>query len=65
MALALADAGCDIVITRRTQETLDATARQIETKGRKAWTLKADMGAGRKMFRSKRSRWTAGPGLSI
>ena len=45
MALALADVGCDVVITGRTQETLDATAGQIEAKGRKAWTLKADMGA--------------------
>jgi len=44
MALALADVGCDVIITGRTQDTLDATAGEIEAKGRKAWTLKADMG---------------------
>lgn len=43
MALALADVGCDIIITGRTQDTLDATAHEIEARGRKAWTLKADM----------------------
>jgi NAD(P)-dependent dehydrogenase (short-subunit alcohol dehydrogenase family) len=44
MALALADAGADVVITGRTQETLDATAEEIRTRGRQAWTVKADMG---------------------
>jgi NAD(P)-dependent dehydrogenase (short-subunit alcohol dehydrogenase family) len=43
MALALADAGADIVITGRTQETLDATAGEIRARGRRAWTVKADM----------------------
>ena len=43
MALALADAGADIVITGRTQETLDATAREIRARGRRAWTVRADM----------------------
>jgi NAD(P)-dependent dehydrogenase (short-subunit alcohol dehydrogenase family) len=43
MALALADVGCDVIITGRTQETLTATAKEIEAKGRQAWTLKADM----------------------
>ena len=43
MALALADAGADIVITGRTQDTLDKTAEEIRTRGRQAWTLKADM----------------------
>lgn len=43
MALALADAGADVVITGRTQHTLDATAVEIKARGRRAWTVKADM----------------------
>ncbi len=44
MALALADVGADVVITGRTQETLDATAAEIRALGRQSWTVKADMG---------------------
>jgi NAD(P)-dependent dehydrogenase (short-subunit alcohol dehydrogenase family) len=44
MALALADVGADVVITGRTQETLDATAAEIRALGRQTWTVKADMG---------------------
>src|SRR4029079_546613 len=44
MALALAEVGADVVITGRTQETLDATAGEIRAFGRQAWTVKADMG---------------------
>ncbi len=44
MALALADAGADIVITGRTQDTLDATASDVRRRGRTAWTVRADMG---------------------
>ena len=36
MALALADAGADVVITGRTQATLDATAEEIRARGRQA-----------------------------
>ena len=43
MALALADVGADVVITGRTQATLDATAAEIRALGRQAWTVKADM----------------------
>jgi NAD(P)-dependent dehydrogenase (short-subunit alcohol dehydrogenase family) len=43
MALALADAGADVAITGRTQETLDVTATEIRERGRQAWTFKADM----------------------
>ena len=43
MALAFADAGADVVITGRTQETLDRTAREIRARGREAWTVPADM----------------------
>ena len=44
MALALADAGADLISTGRTQQTLDATAAEIRSRGRDAWTVKADMG---------------------
>lgn len=44
MALALADAGADIVITGRTAETLETTAGEIRSRGREARTLQADMG---------------------
>jgi gluconate 5-dehydrogenase len=44
MALALAEVGADIVLTGRTQETLDRTAAEIRALGRKAWTVKAEMG---------------------
>ncbi|HLW91299.1 MAG TPA: SDR family NAD(P)-dependent oxidoreductase [Roseiarcus sp.] len=44
MALALAEVGADIILTGRTQGTLDATAAEIRALGRKAWTIKADMG---------------------
>jgi NAD(P)-dependent dehydrogenase (short-subunit alcohol dehydrogenase family) len=43
MALALADAGADVIVTGRTQETLDLTAHEIRARGRSAWTVKADM----------------------
>lgn len=44
MALALADAGADIVITGRTAETLEKTAGEIRARGRKVGTVQADMG---------------------
>ncbi len=43
MALALADVGADVVITGRTQETLDATAAEIRSLGHQAWSVRADM----------------------
>lgn len=44
MALALADAGADVIITGRTQDTLDRTAADIRARGRQAWTRVVDMG---------------------
>ena len=44
MALALAYVGADIILTGRTQETLDATAEEIQALGRQAWTVRVDMG---------------------
>jgi gluconate 5-dehydrogenase len=43
MALAFADAGADVLITGRTRETLEATAGEIQSRGRQAWTVRADM----------------------
>jgi gluconate 5-dehydrogenase len=43
MALAFADAGADVLITGRTQNTLDHTAGEIRERGREAWTVRADM----------------------
>jgi gluconate 5-dehydrogenase len=43
MALAFAEAGADVIITGRTQETLDATAAEIRARGRQAWTVRANM----------------------
>jgi gluconate 5-dehydrogenase len=43
MALALADVGADVIITGRTQPTLEATAAEIQARGRQAWTVQADM----------------------
>lgn len=43
MALALAEAGADIVITGRTDNTLDRTVADIRALGREAWGIKADM----------------------
>jgi NAD(P)-dependent dehydrogenase (short-subunit alcohol dehydrogenase family) len=44
MALAFAEAGADVIITGRTQATLDATAGDIRAHGSQAWTFQADMG---------------------
>ncbi len=44
MALALADAGADVVITGRSAADLAATAGEIGGFGRQAWTVVADMG---------------------
>jgi len=44
MALAIADAGADVALTGRDQQSLEATAADIRALGRNAWTLQADMG---------------------
>lgn len=43
MALALAEAGADIVITGRTQDTLEDAATEIRALGRQAWPVKTNM----------------------
>jgi NAD(P)-dependent dehydrogenase (short-subunit alcohol dehydrogenase family) len=44
MALALADAGAEIVISGRNQEHLKRTEAEIHALGRNAWSVQADMG---------------------
>jgi len=43
MALALAEAGADIILTGRTEETLQTTAAELRARGVAAWTIRADM----------------------
>jgi len=43
MALALAEAGADVIITGRTPETLDATVAEIRALGRQGFGVVADM----------------------
>lgn len=43
MALALADAGADVILTGRTQASLDATAADLRSRRRQAWAVAADM----------------------
>ncbi len=44
MALAIAEAGADVILTGRDTASLDATAEEIRALGREAFTLQADMG---------------------
>jgi NAD(P)-dependent dehydrogenase (short-subunit alcohol dehydrogenase family) len=44
MALAVADAGADVVLTGRDQQSLEQTAADIHALGRKAWAIQMDMG---------------------
>jgi gluconate 5-dehydrogenase len=44
MALALADAGADVILVGRDPQSLEATAGDIRALGRKAWTIAADVG---------------------
>jgi len=45
MALAIADAGADVVLTGRDAQSLEKTADDIRALGRQAWTLQKDMSA--------------------
>ncbi len=44
MALAIADAGADVILTGRDQPSLEKTADDIRALGRQAWTYQADVG---------------------
>ncbi|NOY00926.1 MAG: SDR family NAD(P)-dependent oxidoreductase, partial [Verrucomicrobia bacterium] len=44
MALAIADAGADVVLSGRDMESLETTASEIRKLGRQAVTIQADMG---------------------
>lgn len=43
MALALAEAGADVAITGRDEESLDEAASALRSRGRQAWTFQGDM----------------------
>ncbi|GAC1395956.1 MAG: SDR family oxidoreductase [Chloroflexota bacterium] len=43
MALAMAEAGADVILTGRTAASLEATAREVRARGRASWTNQADM----------------------
>src|SRR5438046_2694523 len=43
MALAIADAGADVVLTGRDADSLEKTAADIRALGRQAWTVRADV----------------------
>ena len=45
MALAIADAGADVVLTGRDEAGLERTASDIRALGRQAWPIQADMSA--------------------
>jgi NAD(P)-dependent dehydrogenase (short-subunit alcohol dehydrogenase family) len=44
MALAIADAGADVVLTGRDRQSLEQTVADIRALGREAWAIQADMG---------------------
>jgi NAD(P)-dependent dehydrogenase (short-subunit alcohol dehydrogenase family) len=44
MALAIADAGADVILVGRDAPSLDKTAGDIRALGRQAWTIQADVG---------------------
>ena len=44
IALAMAEAGADVVLTARDAASLEATAQEVRDRGRVAWTYQADMG---------------------
>ncbi len=44
MALAIADAGADVVLVGRDAESLEKTANDVRSLGRQAWVLRGDVG---------------------
>ena len=45
MALAIAEAGADVILTGRNVESLEQTAREIRELGRNAFPMQADFGS--------------------
>jgi 7-alpha-hydroxysteroid dehydrogenase len=43
MAIALGEAGADVVVTSRTQQEIEETAREIEKRGRKTLIVQSDI----------------------
>ena len=44
MAIAIAEAGADVILAGRTAESLDAAARDVKATGRNAFVIAADVG---------------------
>ncbi len=64
-ALALAEAGADVVVTSRTRESLDATIAEIEALGRKAWPVVLDVREQASIEAAAEAAWSAAGHLDI
>ena len=61
MALAIADAGADVVLVGRDAASLEKTAADIRALGRQAWPIQADVGMPGECERACRARSALGP----
>jgi gluconate 5-dehydrogenase len=61
MALAIAEAGADVVLVGRGVESLSRTASDIEAIGRRAWTIQADAASPEACERACREALALGP----
>jgi NAD(P)-dependent dehydrogenase (short-subunit alcohol dehydrogenase family) len=61
MALAIADAGADVVLTGRDQDSLEKTAADIRALGRQAWSVQADVSQAAPCEEACRAALTYGP----
>jgi NAD(P)-dependent dehydrogenase (short-subunit alcohol dehydrogenase family) len=61
MALAIAEAGADIILVGRDSDSLARTAADIGARGRRAWTIQADAGTEAGCARACREGLAVGP----
>src|SRR5579872_4058772 len=61
MALALADAGADVVLVGRDAPSLEKTAGDVRTLGRQAWILASDVGIPEQCEEACRKALALGP----
>src|SRR5207249_6226763 len=61
MALAIADAGADVVLVGRDVPSLDKTAGDIRGLGRQAWTIPGDVGVPEQCEAACKSALALGP----